>query len=297
MEISLVKDIFLVIIGAFSTFFFTLLVLKIQKKKANITWRKLSNIHIPANNLTGIKWIVENQGNKSAKEISIQLKLKEGQRFETIDCKPSENALSFSQELNTESNNVIIKIPLFPNGISLDISSLVKDFNDKIEISIVGEDIIGKEHQVSDKAESYRKLANYMIPGIIGIYVVGMLAMFTFIGMLLNSRVEYEQTRSIANLYLSNGDNNEAIKLYETYSNNNIFLKETPSLLFEVLLIHAKSGEKEKLFSYIEKLSEDIKKDSAKKYIRFLETSAAFDQYRNDTGFKKVINKFKENNR
>lgn len=296
MEFSLVKDIFLVIIGAFFTFVFTLLILRLQKKKANITWRKLSNINIPANNLTGINWIIENQGNKSAKNVSIQLKLSGNEKFETIDCQPSENALVFTHNTNVELNKLNINIPVFPNGLSLDISSLVKDLSGNIEISIVGEDIIGKEHKVSDRSEKFKKITNLISIIMVGVYVVSVLGMFTFVAVLLNSRLEYEQTRSIANLYLSNGDKEEAINLYESYSKNSILFKDTPSLLFEVLAIYGQAGDKEKVVSYINKLSEELKKESAIKYIHFLETSSSFDQFRKDKEFIESLEKFKNNN-
>jgi len=294
MDFALVKDIFLVVIGAFSTFLFTLLIMKLQKKKPDITWRKLSNINIPANNLTGINWIIENQGNKSAKDVSIQLQLGEHGKFETIDCQASESALIFNSEINTNSNELSINIPVFPNGISVDISSLVKDLSGNTQISIVGEDFIGKEHKIDDKSDKLRKITNKLMMLIVGVYAFTVLGMFIFIGMLINSRLEYEQTRSIANLYLDNNDKHEAIKLYESYSQNTLLLAKTPSLLFEVLSIYGKSGDKEKVVSYINKLSKDLNKESALKYIHFLETSHSFDKFRKDKEFIDALQNFKK---
>lgn len=295
MDFGLVKDIFLIIIGAFFTFIFTLVVLKVQQKKPNITWRKLSNIKIPANNLTGINWIIENQGNKSAKNVSVQLKLGAIGKFETIDCQASENALNFTRNTNNDSDMLSIDIPLFPQGISFDISSLVKDLTGNIEISIVGEDFIGKEHQVKDNSEKIKKYYNIISLALISVYLLSVFGLIIFMGFILNSKLEYEQTRSIANLYLSNGDKDEAIKLYESYSKNSVLFKETPSLLFEVLSIYGNSGDKVKVISLINKLSGDLKNKSASHYIHFLETAKAFDQFRKDKDFINALEKFKKN--
>ena len=294
MDFTLVKDIFLVVIGAFSTFLFTLLVMKLQKKKADITWRKLSNINIPANNLTGINWIIENQGNKSAKDVSIQLQLEEHGKFENIDCQASESALIFNSEISSSSNELNITIPVFPHEISIDISSLVKDLSGNTQISIVGEDFIGKEHQIDDKSEKIRKITNKLMMILVGVYALTVVGMFIFLGLLTNSRLQYEQTRSIANLYLENNDKDEAIKLYELYSQNTLMLARTPSLLFEVLSIYGKSGDKEKVISYINKLSEELNTESAIKYIHFLETSNSFDGFRKDKEFNDAVQNFKK---
>jgi hypothetical protein len=132
MDNSILTKIIIVLIGTFVTFLLSLLAFKLQKKRPKLTWRKLSNIKIPANQLTGVNWLIENIGNQYAKDVNVIVKLPNEATFRTLDCVSSEIALEYTNILNEANNEVKIHIPIFPQNISLDISSLIKNFSNEI---------------------------------------------------------------------------------------------------------------------------------------------------------------------
>lgn len=294
MDITLIKDISLVLAGAFVTFLFTLLVLKIQNKTPKITWRKLSNLHIPANNLTGVNWIIENQGNKSAKKIRILVKLSDGSSFKTLDCISSESALEFTKDVNDECNEAIIIIPIFPHNLSLDISALISDCNDEIEISIIGEDLLGKEHESSEPnkvlIKRFKSIMNFMLL----IYFIGIIATFVFIVVLFDARLKFEQTKSIANLYLKSNEADEALNIYKAFNENTLLMKDSPAFMLETIKIYTATDKKDKVISTMNEILRNARKEDVSKYLHFLQTDTALDKYRKDSEFINAINEYKK---
>ena len=294
MDLFAFKDIFLVIFGAILTFVFGVLILKIQNKKPKITWRRLSAIKIPVNNLTGISWIIENQGSKSAKDVTILLRLSDETRFESINCNASEEALDYSCNVNDIGTELILKVPVFVGGVSFDISSLIKNLDNNISISIVGNDFVGKEYKPFGESQKIKTIFNKINILLFAVYTFSIFLMIGILFYITSSTIQYEQTKSIANLYIDKGDYREAIRIFEEFSNKSIMYSKSSSYYFNILSLYAKLGEKNKVISLMRLLLKKIDDSYSSKYVYYLETNSDFDKYRDDNEFKLELDKFRE---
>jgi len=97
MSLEILKGILLILLGGFITFLFNLLIGRMQRQQPRIVWRSFPALHIAKEELTGVSWLIENNGRKGAKNVRITFSLPPNASFKSFEIEPSEPALSYSQ--------------------------------------------------------------------------------------------------------------------------------------------------------------------------------------------------------
>lgn len=187
MTTEILKAILLVLLGGFVTFIFTLLIGRLQRRQPRIVWRTFPALHIAKEALSGMSWFIENTGRKSAKNVRLTFSLPEKATFTSFEIEVSEAALEYSlcDDSDKPSRKSII-IPTFTQGVSLSISSLITGLRDeKISLSVVGEDIVGSEKSDVSK-EDIGKLHRWAVK-IYGVYFAVLALMVIFFWGLFSS--------------------------------------------------------------------------------------------------------------
>lgn len=302
MEIDIFKSLFLLLMGGVVTYFVTIVSFKYTNKKPRVTYQEIPSISMPEQNIVAYNWIIDNKGSKAGLNIYIKITLPSPSTFFIHECTPSEKAIAYFEDLTSKSNELNIKIPNLPSGTSLNISSLISNPpKSNVNISVIGDDLIGTQHQVSESIQKLKKWDKYLKP-VQYILPVSLIIYYAYIFVNLkfaaNDALELMQTRAIAKLHVENGNFQEAIKIYDSIiiSTLNNF-KVDKIIYFEKIKIYALAKEREKVISSLNFLinnahEEDI--ESFKYYVLRLETDFAFDDYRTDKEFLYLIEELKK---
>lgn len=243
MNFGIIKDVMLVLLGGFFTFLFTLVLNRIQRKEPNIEWRRLPQLSIPSHNLVGISYLIENNGRTKAKDITIKITIPKGATFQSLEVEPSEQAMKYTIHDSPSGNSKTVIIPNFTNKLSLSLSCLIANLSDKdIDISIVGEDIVGKEKKDLNK-KRIEKFSKYIAVAYLVIYltvIVGGIVAVSSIGVIGFELHQMEQNDHIAAFHVEKGDYDGALKIYKSYLENSLLNKNSPIVNFKMAVIYAK---------------------------------------------------------
>lgn len=302
MELEIFKSLFLLVIGEIVTFIVTIISFKFTNKKARVTYQEIPSISMLEQNIVAYNWIIENKGSKAGLNINIKITLPSPSTIMVYECTPSEKAITYLNELSANSNELNVKIPNLPSGTSLNISSLISDPpKSNVNISVIGDDLIGTQHQVSDSFQKLKRWDKYLkvVPFILLITLMIYSAyVFIIVKFTANDALELIQTRAIAKLHVENGNFQEAIEIYDSSRISSLnSLKTDKFIYFEKIKIYALAKQREKVISSLNFLinnahEEDI--ESFKYYVLRLETDFTFDSYRTDKEFLSLIEELKK---
>ena len=143
---SILKDIFLVVLGGIITFYVTILVSKYQECKPDIFWKILPPISFPSKDITSYSLVIENTGNKDANNIRASIILPNNATVEHFDIQLNKAATKY--ESSQSNNKFLLDFPVFYKDLECVLSFFTKKLSSddiqKIKVSIVGLDISGK---------------------------------------------------------------------------------------------------------------------------------------------------------
>ena len=276
MGLELIKSIFLVLLGGFITFVITLITGRIQRRDPNIEWRKFPDLQIASEGLTGISWLIENNGRKSAKNVRVTFQLPETAQFQSFEVEASESALKLdvTEEQGQPSKSIVI--PIFTQNVAIGVSCLVSNLlNRDIAVSIVGEDIVGtktkeitKDYQ-KERFKSFRK-----VYWVVNSFLFLFMAFFIiFFGFLMHGRMQLANTESIVALFIKHKDFDGAISMYDTFRKNNILFRNSSSVYFRLAQIYGYKNDTKNCLKFLKKTIGKI--DEGKFYKNLIETDSA----------------------
>lgn len=290
MTIGILKDILLVLMGGFITFLFTILIGRIQRLQPRMVWRTFPAIHIAREGLSGISWLIENTGRKSAKNVRVTFLLPEKASFTSFEIEPSEPALSYSlSDAPSKTSMKSIIIPIFTQGVSISISSLISGLGDDIaKVSIVGEDIVGTEKSgISEEdVEKRRRRFSKVYVALYGLMILSTVFVLALASFMSIEVMKYKHTEMIADLYLKAKDYDTAINLYETYRKNQVLGRDWGLSDYQLARIHALKGDKQRSILFLQQLPK-------KNYEKRIEQDPGFDNIRSSPEFQEYLRKLK----
>lgn len=281
MDFPFLKDIVLLISGGVVTFVITIATWKFQRKQPKITWHSLPELSFGKEHKKAISWVVGNSGNKSAKGVRILFRIPDEFEFSSFNAEPSEQALEYTIDEPTPQKR-IVSVPLFTHDVSINVSCIVPDnmTHEKIELSIVGEDVLGKEAQPQDKGSALSFVARTIMP-IFSIIVFVGLPLY-IVGFLL-SLTSYSNTRDLARIYLEIGKPAEARRVYADFQDSSFF-NTKPLIRYELARIFAIENNAESSIEILVSL-----KNSGYLNNSILSADPAFDSIRKNKEFIQLV--------
>ncbi len=214
-DINILKEVLFMFIGGLITFGFAFYLVRLQSRKAKIYWEPMPSLALSKQQQLGKSWIIANDGNKSAKDIRVLIKAPERSEFLSFEVVTSVDAMAYAVEDGSSTCEKVIRIPVFTQGVDLRITSLLSNIEkDDVELSVVGEDVVGKQIEYVEKTPIWIKLLF-----LIGIIASVTLLLYTYVSSYnaAQERKAFIQNDSMLNLYLSSGNMDGAIQfLYDT---------------------------------------------------------------------------------
>lgn len=290
MPIEILKDVLLLLLGGFVTFLFSLLIGRLQRQKPRMVWRTFPALHIAKEGLSGMSWLIENTGRKSAKNIRLTFLLPEKAKFTSFEIEPSETALEYTiQDSPDKPFLKSIIIPIFTQGVSLSISSLISGLGyDTVNLSIVGEDVVGSEERGFSQ-EDIEKRHRRFIKMYGAFYAVSTLMTIVFLGfmfLMMSNVMHYKNTEFIADLYVKAKDYDTAINIYETYRKNCLDFIVSDTVTYELAKLYALKGNTQKSVILLKQLD-------AKYFENRIEQDSSFDAIRSTPEFQDYLKMLK----
>lgn len=277
----IIKDIFLLILGGLITFLITYIINKIQSRKPVLSWRILPPVYFPSQELTAINLSLENNGTKAAKNVKALISCPKEVKIESFDIQKSEKAMDYKIHDTKKTNEIELYFPNFNYGLECILTFMAKQLKPRdINVSIVGEDIVGKR-KTSEKAKS-DKLLDF-VPKIL-IFIAIIFSLFIGYEIVRNlASINHLQQIEIANLYMETGKYDLAIDKYKKVINHwwVPFPKRT---YYELAKAYAHKGDAQRATVY---LKEFVKKDPESKI--FIEFDESFNTIKSSEEFKKLI--------
>lgn len=290
MTLSLIQSIFLLLVGGGVTFVVSLLIGKIQSNKPRITWRKFPELHIKGEALSGLNWLIENTGGKSAKNVHLSFSIPDGSVFKSFEIEPSEAAMVYSIENSISTIKKII-IPTFTQGVSISISSLISGIDENsVNLSIVGEDVVGFEKtgmsykQIDRRGRLIIKVYTifYILIIACGIFFIGALLFF------FNDVIHFQNAKFVADLYLKENDFAAAIEVYDNFKNNTILPNMvSPTVNYEIAKIYASKCDALNSVFFLEQLK-------TKSFTKLIKQDKTFNSIKNTPLFLEYMKKLKK---
>jgi len=294
MSFTLIKNIFLLLIGGLITFIFNYLISKLQRREPKIEWKKLPDISITSQSLTGLSWLIESTGKSSSKNVKIRFTLPENSTFQSFEIETSEPALEYNIIEQQDSQKRIIEIPTFPQGITICISTLIsKLLERKVQLSIVGEEVIGKEkHGISpEEIDKIHKNFRWLNVGFYSFIVVICIIFITSLVLFFNDFMQLKQIQHISDIHERQKKYDDAIEIYKVYQENSILHKISPIVDVDYNIARIYAIKKDFKRSLLH-LKEAIDRDEA--FIKVIESEKIFDSIILTPEYQKFIKKIKK---
>ena len=288
------KDIFIALVGGAVAFVISIVVWRIQRRTAQLSWRQVSKLHLPNKEMTATTLEIENGGRAAAEAVTFRVACPENVTIASHEVSVSEEALPYEPDVT--DTELTIRIPWLPPDVTLTLAVLTSYRESaQLKVSLVAKEAVGKEETETayeSSSRSSRRL-RMLLRGVLILYF----ALVVYMGFRLYrldthlgvATVNYNQDMRLAQVMNRLGMYKEAKEHLEGMKNKRRYFRSTWEIHYQLAVSAEGQAKHEEALQHLERAVEE-----APRVIRVLQHDDVFSTVRQLPGYKRLEQRFQK---